>query len=162
MLNRHVDTLLPIVVITLMSFAVAYGLFKVLESTAAVGGSWYQLGGGAAGFAFVFWMLRSWYDDRDKRGMREDNLAIAIASLSAIDIVRGSRESEDSIAALNTGYSDAKETLRDLFSGQDKDWLEKLLNELRTQTRRQARQQYPHLREWQPEEEVIDTVVEDF
>jgi hypothetical protein len=156
MLRQQVDTLLPIVAITAISIVVAWVLFEILESTATVRSGWYQLGGGIAGFVVVFLMLRSWYDRRDAQ--RAENLAIEIARLSAATIVR---ESGDDIAALNTAYSDNKYQLRDYFSRQNKDWLTLLLRELHKQTIRQARQQYPHLREWKPKEEILDTVVED-
>lgn len=156
MTSRHVDTLLPISIIVAISFAVALGLFKLMESTATVNGGWYQLGGGAAGFAVVFLMLRSWYDRLDAR--RAEDLAIEIARLSAAGIVR---EGGDDIAALNTAYNDVKYALSDYLSRQDKRWLDVLLRELHTQTIRQARQQYPGLREWQPKEAVLDIVVED-
>lgn len=156
MTNRYVDIFIPIVTIVVISFAVAYGLFKLLGSTAALSGSWYQLGGGIAGFTFVFWMLRSWYDRLASQ--RADDLAIEIARLNAAIIVR---EAGDDVAALNTAYSDVKYQLGDYFSRQDKRWVEVLLRELRTQTIRQARLQYPHLRQWQPEEAVVATVVED-
>ena len=155
MTSRHVDTLLPISIIVAISFAVAWGLFELMKSTAEVKAGWYQLGGGAAGFAVVFWMLRSWYDRLDAR--RAEELAIEIARLSAASIVR---EGGDDIAALNTAYNDVKYQLGDYFRRQDKHWLDVLFKEFRTQTIRQARQQYPALREWQPEEAVLDIVVE--
>ncbi|MFC1968073.1 hypothetical protein ACFLVX_01615 [Chloroflexota bacterium] len=157
MLRRQLDNLMPIVVIVIISLAVALVLFKLLESTATVSGSWFDLGGGVAGFVVVLWMLYSWYERRDKRNA--DDIAIEIARLSAASIVR---EGGDDIAALNTAYSDNKYQLSDYFRRQDKRWLQLLLKELSIQTRRQARENYPHLREWQPEEEIVDTVVEDF
>lgn len=156
MTSRHVDTLLPISIIVAISFAVAWGLFELMKSTAEVKAGWYQLGGGAAGFAVVFWMLRSWYDRLDAR--RAEDLAIVIAHLTAASIVREGGENK---FALDTSYNDDKDKLRDYFSRQDKHWLDVLLRELRTQTIRQARQQYPSLREWQPKEKVQDPVVED-
>jgi Zn-dependent protease with chaperone function len=157
MWRQHIDILLPIAVIATISFVVAWGLFALLESTATVSGNWFQLGGGAGGFVVVFWMLRSWYERRDAR--RADDLAIEIARLSAVSIVK---EGGDDVAALNTAYSDNKSQLSDYFSRQDNRWLSLLLKELGPQTKRQVREMYPHLREWQPEEAILDTVLEDF
>lgn len=156
MLSRYVYTVLPIATIVGISFALAWGLFKLLGSTATVSGSWFQLGGAVAGWVVIFGVLRSWYDRLAAR--HAEDLAIEIARLNAASIVR---EGGDDIAALNTAYSDVKNQLGDYFSRQDKGWLVVLLRELRTQTIRQARLLYPHLRGWQPEEAVLETVVED-
>ena len=102
------------------------------------------------------WLLYSWYERQAKR--HAEGLAIEIARLSAASIVR---EGKNNRIALNTVYNDTRDRLGDYFSGQDKRWLALLIEELKTQTRRQVRDKYPKLREWEPKEESLDTVVED-
>lgn len=157
MLKRQLDTLMPVVIVTVISFFVAWGLFALLKSTATVNSSWFQLGGGAAGFLVIFWMLRSWSESRDAR--RAENLAIEIAQLSATNIVR---ESGNDINALNTAYSDMQYQLKDSFKRQENNWVNVLLKELHSQTIRQARNYYPELRQWEPEETTRETVDENF
>ncbi|MDD4108468.1 MAG: hypothetical protein PHH93_07100 [Prolixibacteraceae bacterium] len=153
---RFFNTLVPIIIIVTLSFAVALGLFKLMESSATVTSNWYQLGGGIAGFVVIFWLLRSWYDHRETQN--SEDLAIEIARLSAANIIR---ESGNDTVALKTGYNDLKNQLRDHFKRQDKNWLNILFEELRNETILQAREQYPELRNWEPEEIEIETVIED-
>jgi uncharacterized membrane protein len=156
MANRHIDTLLPIIVIVGISFVVALGLFKLLDSEASAQGPWFQLGGGIAGFVVVLVLLYRWHERLDTR--RAEELAIEIARLTAISIAR---EGDNNIPALNTSYNDELDYLQEHFRRQDKQWLNVLLSELRKQTIRQVRQQYPELREWNPERRTQETVVEE-
>lgn len=155
MRNRHFDVLFPITIIVAISFLVAWGLFRLLESSATLQGNWYQLGGGIAGFSFIFLMLRSWFDKLDTR--RSEDLAVEIGRLSAVSVLK---EGGNNIVALNTVYSDMRQQLCDRFENQDKHWLSTLLSEYHMETIRQARLLYPNLRQWEPDERLRATVIE--
>lgn len=160
MTNKYVYTILPIIVIVAISFIVALGLFKLLESTASVGEGWYNLGGGIAGFAIVFWMLRSWHDELEKRHLNSTNIATSIASLYASNIVSETNDSDDVKAALGTSYSEAVGDIEYLFREQDKGWLKMLLKELQYETHQKIRKRYRHLKDWEIEESIADTIIE--
>lgn len=153
--TRHFDTLFPIVVIVGLAFAVAWGLFHLLQSTGAFTSGAVQLGGAAAGFMSVFVALIAWYDRLDAR--RSEDLAVEISRLLAATIVR---EGRDDVAALNTTYIDLHDSFEDSFRRQNRRWRERLVQEMRRETIRQVKLQYPHLKNWQPAEVVVETVVE--
>jgi hypothetical protein len=151
----------------LIAFAVAWGLFRILESTAVINKGWLQLTGGAAGFVIVFWRLWAMYEreyprqiKRHEETLRSQEIARQIAILNADNIVIEARKSENVIAALDTTYFDTKDQLKDYFWKQDKSWLEFLLKELRTQTMRKISREWRDLREWQPKKVSPDFVVD--
>jgi len=155
MATRHFDTLFPIVVIIGLAFAVAWGLFHLLQSTGTFTSGAIQLGGAAAGFMGVFVTLIAWYDRLDAR--RSEDLAVEIARLLAATIVR---EGRDDVAALNTTYIDLRDFFEDSFCHQSRLWRKRLVLEMRRETIRQVKLQYPHLKNWQPSEGEVQTVVE--
>ncbi len=152
---RFLNTLMPIIIIVLLSFVVALGLFKLMESSATVTGSWYQLGGGIAGFVVIFWLLRTWYEHRESKNV--EDLAFEIARLSAANIIR---DSGNDTVALNTGYNDLKNQLQDHFKRWDEKWLNILIKGLKDETTLQVKEQFPELRNWTPKEIEIETVID--
>jgi len=153
MANRHIDTLLPILVLAGISFLLAWGLFEVLKSTAEVKGPWYNLGGGIAEFFVVLVFLYNWHNKLDVR--RSEDFAIEIARLTAISIVK---EGGNNRSDLNTSYNDEFDGLEDLFERQDKKWKKLLFKELEKQTKLKARENYRELRDWSPTRQKQPTV----
>jgi hypothetical protein len=155
MATRHFDTLFPIVAIVGLAFAVAWGSFHVLQSTGTFTSGAIQLGGSAAGFMGVFVTLIAWYNRLDARC--SEDLAVEIARLLAATIVR---EGRDDVAALNTTYIDLRDSFVDSFRHQSRRWRRRLILEMRREAIRQVKLQYPHLKNWQPAEVEVETVVE--
>ena len=68
-MRNRASSVIVVAVLTVLSGAGAFLLFKLLESQATVRGTWYDVGGAAAGFIVIYWML-----DRSFRRIAEPSL----------------------------------------------------------------------------------------
>jgi len=56
-MRDRVSSVIVVAVLTALSGAGSFVLFKLLESQASVTGTWFEVGGAAAGFIAIYWML---------------------------------------------------------------------------------------------------------
>ena len=68
-MRDRILSVLIVAVLCMLSGAGAFLLFKLLESQATVKGTWYEVGGAAAGFIIIYWML-----DRSFRRIAQPSL----------------------------------------------------------------------------------------
>ena len=68
-MRDRISTVIVVAVLTVLSGAGAFVLFKFLDSHAMVKGTWYEMGGAAAGFIVIYWLL-----DRSFRRIAQPSL----------------------------------------------------------------------------------------
>ena len=68
-MRDRISSVIVVAVLTALSGAGAFLLFKLLESQATVRGTWYEVSGAAAGFIVIYWML-----DRSFRRIAQPSL----------------------------------------------------------------------------------------
>ncbi len=78
-MRNRISSVLVVAALSILSGAGAFLLFKLLESQASVKGTWYEVGGAAAGFIIIYWMF-----DRSFRRIAQPSLTGA----QTLDLIR--------------------------------------------------------------------------